>query len=274
MSHWQTFHDESLRWLDLALGGLLRLPRDAALVLVALLTVSFLVLVRRFATNQELLRRCAADWRRLKERRREAKQARDRDALVRLGRTMNQIRLVYGIADLQVLAWAILPLGFLGLWASARLEYLPARIDDRVEVTAYFASSSVGRIAHLVPRSDLECESPVVQSVALLDPAAGLGVVRWVVRPKRWTQDFELTIRHAGESVNHPMRIGGTRYEPPVVRYPQHARLLRTEVTLKPYRFLGIDPRLEPLGIPSWLVAYLLLSLALYPALRRLTRTA
>lgn len=258
---------------DFLLGGLLRLPRDATLVVVTLLTVVTLVLVRRFTTDQERLRRTAADLARLKQLRRAARQRGDRDALQRLARTATTVKLVRFKADLIVLAVAIVPLGLLATWAVERLDYLPARANQRLVVTAYYSLSSVDRLTHLVPRPDMTLESPALQLVQL-DTAHGRGTASWTFRPQVDNDQFLLVVRHAGEQGLHPVRIGGAYYAPAELTHAPNERLLETRVSLERFKFLGLDPHLEAYGLAPWLAAYVVLSLLLMPLVRRVLRTA
>ena len=72
-----------LKVADFLLGWLLLVPADVALILVAVGTGAILTAARLFTTNQDLLRRCDADKKRLKQLRREAQLRKDRDALKR-----------------------------------------------------------------------------------------------------------------------------------------------------------------------------------------------
>lgn len=260
--------------LDVVLGGLLNLPRDLTLVIVALITVGLIVAVRRLVTNQNQLRRCAADLKRLKQLRREARAAGDRPAVARITRTTTQVKLLQLKGDLVVLAVVLAPLALLATWAVARLDFLPARVAQPLELTAYFPLSSVDRLTHLVPRSAMELRSPPIQRVVLDDEDPRQGRARWVFEPREKDPEFELIVRHAGETAVHPVLVGSERYAPVLVEHPGNQRLTRTHVSLARYKFLGLDPRLERYGLAPWLVAYVVLSLILTPIIRRVFRVA
>ena len=65
--------DFIVRLMDVPLGWLLRLPTDAQLFIVAIGSALILAVVRKFTSNQDLLRRCRADEARQKALLREAK---------------------------------------------------------------------------------------------------------------------------------------------------------------------------------------------------------
>lgn len=266
-----------VRIVDGLLGwSLVLLPRDVTLVGLALLTVSLMLAARKFLTDQDLLRRCRADLVRLKQMRRAAKGRGDRDALQRVSRTMVQVQWMQLQADLRVLAVSIVPLAALATWAVERLEYMPTRPGDRVTLTARFPLSSVSRVTHLVPpaeESGDKLESPALQSVALNASDERRGVARWTVRTgtRGPARHVMLVVRHQGESVAHEIEVGTGRYAAPL-RTHDGDRQIETEVDLRPYRFLNIVPGLAWLGLPPWMVAYLLLTLAIMPLAKRVCR--
>ena len=92
-----------IRVLDYPLGWLLCLPRDLTLLLFATGTALLMTLARRAVTNQDLLRRCAADLRRLKELLRGAKQTGDRSQRDRLRGTIGLVKGLQLAADFRVL---------------------------------------------------------------------------------------------------------------------------------------------------------------------------
>jgi len=271
---WNKLSSEVVAILDLPLLGLLKLPRDVTLVIVALFTVVILVVVRRVVTDQNQLGRCAADLRRLKELRREARAAGDRATVSRLAGTANAVKLQRLKADLIVLAVAIVPLGLLATWAVERLDFLPARPAQSLELTAYYPLSSIGRLTHLVPRPDMELRSPAIQTVVLDSEDPSQGRARWVFKPLSENDEFVLLVHHAGEMATHPMPVGGVVYAPVLREHRVNQRLSRTHVALDRYKFLGIDPKLERFGLAPWLVAYVVLTLILTPLIRRLARVA
>lgn len=259
---------------DLLLGWSLDLPRDGTLLILVLLTCGLLLLARRWLTPQERLQRCQADLRCLRQWRRAARQQKDVAALRRLDRTAAQVRWIQLRADLCVLAVVLLPLGGLATWGAARLEYLSVPSDRSLELTLQTPASSIGRLAHLVPDPGVTVESSWLARVEP-DPAhTARGRAVWRVRfgPPRATP-LRLTLRHAGESVEHEVRLDGRTYAPPAQSHSaEHLRL--TTLDTPPYRFLGIVPGWSTVGLAPWVVAYLLLSLVLTPLAKRWTRTA
>src|SRR5262249_38510404 len=93
-----------VRLLDVLLGWLLLLPRSVAVVVVALATAALLTLIRKWTTNQDRLRRAAADMRRLKELKHAATQVHDKDALARLKITKGRI----SVLKLKAEGWPVL----------------------------------------------------------------------------------------------------------------------------------------------------------------------
>jgi hypothetical protein len=258
---------------DFCLGWLLVLPRDVAIVAVALLTSLALTLARKGCTNQELLGRCAADLRRLKQLVREAKARRDKPAVQRMKGTLSLIKLKQLGAEGRVLLVALLPLVVLATWGMARLEYLPPVPGQELMLRAYYPLSSVDKLTHLVPREGLELKqgSSAVQQVRPDDDGGANGVAEWVLVAREPRPTTNLTIRHQDRTVSHALRVDGRAYEPPLQTHGEDA-ILATEIELTPSRFLGVVPGVPAMGLPPWVVAYLLLALALVYPLRKLLR--
>src|SRR5690242_17736034 len=123
--------------VDYVLGWLLLLPRDAAIVVIAVLTSLVLTLGRKWCTNQELLGRCAGDLRRLKQLIRQTKAssaapAVRRSEIQRMKSTVSLIKLKQLRAEGRVLLVALLPLALLATWGMERLDYVPPRPGEEL----------------------------------------------------------------------------------------------------------------------------------------------
>jgi uncharacterized membrane protein (DUF106 family) len=256
------------RLLDLPLGWLLTLPRDAAIVLVAAGTSLIMTLARKWCTNQDLLRRTKDDLARLKSLAREAKRNGDKAAVLRTRSTVAAIKTMRLRADGIVLAVSLAPLAMLAMWAAQRLEYFPPRVGEELMLQAQYPLSSVDTLTHLVPPSGVKLNSPALQLVQVdpLDPQHGMA--HWKFVPETPVDSLPLVVRHAGDSVTHLLNVGGQIYSPPV---QMHVDVLpmTTTVELRQAKFLGRVPGFPQLGLAPWLVAYVLLSVALVPLLRR-----
>jgi hypothetical protein len=256
---------------DFLLGWLLALPRDVAIVAVAMFTSLVLTLVRKWATNQELLARCAADLARLKRLIRQAKSQRDRPAVLRMRGTVNLIKLKQLAAEGRVLLWALLPLTLLATWGMERLDYLPPSAGQEITLRAYYPLSSVDKLTHLVPPEGFELKSPAVRQVQLDDEGGVNGVASWTLVAREPIPLAQLLVRHQEHTVSHAVRVNGRTYEAPIQTH-QDELLPTTEIKLEQARFLGHVPGVPAIGLPPWVVAYLLLALALVYPIRRFLR--
>ncbi len=255
--------------LDFALGWLLWLPRDRTLLLLAAGTAVLMTLARRWVTNQDLLRRCAQDLRQLKRLRREAQQSQDKSRLLQLGGTVALVKSLQLRADFQVLLAVIVPVAALALWATERLDYLPPRVDQDLVVRAYYPSSSIDDLTHLVPARGFELQSPAIQLIRPDGQTPPIGLATWTIRSTAAADDLVLTIRHQGESAEHHVAIGRRIYSPPQ-QVHANERLTKTEVVLTRYRPLGMELRTEIIGLPPWMAGYLMVTLLSAPCLKRL----
>jgi len=258
--------------VDMAFGWLLDLPRDVTLLVFAIITAGLMVLVRRGVTNQDLLRRCSADLRQLKRLWKQARSVGDETSQNRIRTTIGQIKGKQLAADLRVLAIVLIPIGMLAIWASERLEYLPPKIGDDLIVRAYFPLSSIDRLTHVVPEPSLEIKTAPILVVRSSEGLPRRGVAEWSIRPLDAGLQ-QITIRHQGETLRHPVLINQRIYSAP---HLDHAgrQPVSTEVRLQQYRPLGMSLGSEWIGLPSWMIGYLILTLALTPVLRRLCKVA
>lgn len=253
--------------MDLILGWLLYLPRDLALLVFALGTALLMTLVRRFVTNQDLLHRCASDLRKLNVLKRKARSNRDHETLGRLRSTAAMIKGMQLSADMRVLSVVLIPVAILAIWASERLDYFPPRVGDTLVIRASYPISSVDRVTHLVPIPQLTMSSNAITLVSATSDSPPNGEATWRIQPTS-AGKYSLTIRHLGESVEHPFRVGETIYDPPTIQHPGH-RLWQTELLLQRYHPLGWSLGTAWHGLPPWMMGYLILTLILVPMLKR-----
>ena len=261
-------YSATLRLLDVPLGWLLWLPRDVALLLVAAGTALTMTLARKWLTNQDLLRRAAADVTQLKSLLRDARRAKDKAVMQRLRSTMAMVKLAQLRADLRVLVVVIAPVGLLAMWAAERFDYLPPRVDEEIVLRAYYPLSSTDRLTHLVPSDEFDLRSPAIQIVQSdpLDKSRAFAAWRFVVRHP--ADDLPLTIRHQNETATHHARVGRSTYLP-AWQHQAHDFILETELELRRYSFLGLGPHRDVVGLAPWLIAYLVLAIPLVPLLRK-----
>jgi hypothetical protein len=273
------------RAVDWPLGWLLELPRDVAIIGVAVLTSLVLTLVRRWTTDQDLLHRCRQDVARLKTLMRTARRADDKLAVQRMRKTVATVKMMQLQAEGYVLLASLLPVALLATWAVQRLEFLPPQAGKPLTVRAYYSLATIDRLTYLVPQPAIQLESTPIQ-VVQLDPADGEnGTASWVLvpQPDGGASVLELIIRCDDQSARHVLRVGDRIYAPPVQTHAG-GRILVTQTELTHARFLGLIPALacpgmRALGIPAftlapWLVAYLLLTIPLVPILRWLLRVS
>lgn len=264
--------------MDALLGWLLYLPRDAALVALGLATAGLLILSRRLMTNQDLLRRCREDRARLKALVREAKGMHretvqtgepTESLLARLRTTQNQVALKMLRAECRPLLAALVPLALIGYWGFHRFEFHPLRPDEPVSVTATFLQSAAGEPVHIVPQQGVEPEG---RTGWLRFAAASNGTeptASWKLRVTPRRTPYTLEIRHGARTYPVRLRLDGRFYEPPVTTYDGGA-LVSARVELREFRLFGLVPGVRQLGLPPWVIAYLLVTIPATALLRRL----
>jgi uncharacterized membrane protein (DUF106 family) len=268
---------------DPLLNWLLRLPTDLALVIVAVGTGAVLTFMRLGTTNQDLLRRCGRDKKRLKELIREAKRQKDMQAVNRYRTTRNMI----GIMAMKQEGWpllaAIVPIAILGAWCFQRLAFVPPRAGEVVPLTAYFPVSAVGELAHLVPQEGLHEVSQAesdgherwIQEIAE-DPdpqsgAAAHAIAVWNLRADADAQPYRLEIRYKACTVEKELFVGQPVYSPEVEFYGDDRPVELVLIGMTPVKFLGVVPGIDWLLMPPWLVAYFLIAVPSVSLIKRVT---
>ena len=263
--------------MDVCLGWALAVGHDAALVTVALATALILTVIRRFATNQDLLARCRQDRKRLKQLIRQAKRLppdERRAELKRLKLIRNAVALKILRQEPLALLLSIIPIAVLACWAFARLPYHPVKADSPVEVWAWCPASAVGKLAHLVPCENLAAEGGWIREIEPVKTPAGpvVGRARWRVTAPADTRPYPLIVRFDEITYRHELLVGQNSYSQVVKLQPSPAGLRAIEIRLEPFRPLGAIPGWAAVSLPPWLVGYLLITIPAALALRRLLR--
>ncbi|MFO7899304.1 MAG: EMC3/TMCO1 family protein [Planctomycetota bacterium] len=280
--------------MDVPLGWLAAIPRDLAMVIVAVGTSMILTLARKWTTDQDRLRRAKHDLKRLKQLKREAKRAKDKDAVKRVQTTIGMINVMKMKAEGKPLLVSIIPIAVLAIWCFGRLDYYPAEVGDEVAVKAWYPLSSISgegkfSYSYLVPppeETGIEMASSPIQEV-VEDPEkneAGEttnGYAEWTIRPTEEVESVDLVLRHEGQTATHPFSAGGWYYEPPLQLH-ENPKIEASQVDLTQYKFLGIVPGIgigrkwyflfmsfdEPYFLAPWIVAYLIIVIPFVPILR------
>jgi hypothetical protein len=238
------------------------------LALLAMASAMLLVRVRKATTDQELLRRCAADKKRLRQLLREAKAKLDREAITRLRATRSRVSLKQLRAELLPIACLILPVAFLANWGWHRLEYHPPRSGDVVEVRATFPAAAIGDLAHLVPQDSLAAPRGWIQPIAKAARGpSNQGVARWTLSLGSNSGTLPLLLRHHQRTFEWNWRFTRIRFEPLTKKFSDGAAQI--EIVLRPVKLFGVVPGLRWLGLPPWLVGYLLLTMLFVTLLKR-----
>jgi hypothetical protein len=269
----QTWNNLSLAVGDFLLGWLLRLPRDLTVLMVAILTALLMIGVRRITTNQDLLRRAAEDGRRLRQLAKEARLQGDRNALQRYKMTRSRIGLIKLKAEGLPLVVSLLPIGLLATWALFRLDYLPVKPGEPVELCVYTPVADAGEVIHVVPADGVVAEGGWVRKVkAVTEEGPPFGLATWTLRAEGRAEPYQLTLRLKDRSFDRELLVGRRIYALPVF---DHGADYVSEWKRKPYRlldwipdFAGV-PGVDAIGLPPWLVAYVILVIPLTLLLKR-----
>ena len=262
------FNNTILQISDPVLNWLLSLPLDLTLLIVSIGTGAIITYSRKFTSNQDFLKRCDADKKRLKELIKEAKKRGDKEAAKRHINTRNMISIsTLNHAGLPLLA-AILPLAILGTWAFQRLAYIPPQAKETIVVKAYFPVSAVGELTHILPQKGLKSGSDGQQWIQEIleekDAKTGVilnGVASWQLQAGASVKPYQLEIQRGEEKVRKELLVGQRTYAPQLAFYDSGKAADCVEIVMKPVKFLGVVPGVEMLFLAPWLLAYFLIAI-------------
>ena len=262
----ETFNNFCLVLMDPVLGWLLYMPRDLAIIIVSVATSALLTFTRPFCTNQDLLARCNADKKRLKDLAKKAKAEGDKDALLRYRATNAQIAMKLMKAEGKPLLIAIIPIALLATWCFGRLAYHPPAPGETVTVNAFFPAAAIGHTAHMLPQPGLKAEQWIARVEETPNPIPDQeGTAVWKVKGEKNDKPHDLDIRYQGRTYPMELLVGHNIYAPNIKFFnAPEDRITVGEVALKPFRLFGIVH--IPWGqvdlfFPPWMQAYLLIAI-------------
>lgn len=202
-----------------------------ALTIVGVLSGLAVILFQKYASDQDLLGRCKEDLKILKARTKEAKKTGDVDGARRAQGLSGRIGGKYMWAALKPALWTVPIIGVVGLWAGARLAYLPVKSGEALRVVAHFEDAAEG-FAHVVPGDGFALEGPAIAAAAVPDGAQGKQAA-WTVKALG-EGDRTLKVRHGGRT--YEVKVPGKRPPELVTVYgvtsPRQDRLQAVELKL------------------------------------------
>jgi uncharacterized membrane protein (DUF106 family) len=278
---------ESINSLILAVSDplfnwMLRLPVDLVLIIVAVGTGTIITFSRRFTTNQNLLRRCSQDKKRLKELIREAKARGDKEAIQRHRATVQHIGLITMKQEGWPLLAALIPIALLGTWCFQRLAFIPPKAGETIVIHAYLPASAAGELAHMVPVDGVrEVSQPGaggkwIQEIAedRFPPSTGTvigAVATWNVQAEASPKPYKLAIHYKNASVEKELLVGQRQYSPDTQFY-NDPTLHCVQIDMKPVKFLGVVHGIPQLMVPPWMLAYFLIAIPSVSLVKRIAR--
>jgi uncharacterized membrane protein (DUF106 family) len=257
---------------DLVLGWLLRWPQEVALAAVAILTAALLAFVRLATTDQDRLRRCRDDKRRLKQLVREAKKRKDKQAVRRHQATIGMIGMVSMRSELRPLLVSLLPIVILATWAFARLAYVPPRAGEPVEVRAFFPVLSIGQVAHIAPRKGLSSDRWLARVTEGQDASGAVegGQAVWHVAADAGDRPHVLEIRQGRTTVEKQLYADGRHYARPVQQYAG-GDIVAAQVAMEEFHPFGLGG-ISAIHLSPWTLGYLVIAIPFAMILRKAFR--
>lgn len=197
---------------DWLLGWTLYFPPVVSISIVGLISGIAVIAVQKYGSDQKFLGQAKADLALLKLKMKAAKQAGDKDALLRARGLSGKIGGKYMGSSLKPSLWTVPLLAVIGLWTGSRLGFLPVRPGDEVTVAAHFEDNAKG-FAYVVPTASFKPVTPLIAPIEIPADAAGIEA-RWKLRAEQEGKT-SLTIRHGDRSYEIPIPIAKRGGRPP-----------------------------------------------------------
>lgn len=270
MSLLQAFNDWIVELMDPVLGWTLSLGMDWALVIVAVLTGVVMLVMRRLTSDQASLKMLDDDKKRIKQLIRQAKKAREKEAVTRYRATISQISFRAFRYEGKPLLVMLLPLVLLATWAFGRLGYIPPQPGEPAAVRVYLPLMNVGEPVHIVPVDGVEAQTGWIQRVRTSDDGQN-GEADWtLVAAQPSDKPHQLTIRtndNEPTTATAEFLVDGRRYASPLVTFDQ-GQIHAVELVMPEFKLFGVVPGLP--FLQPWLVAYLLIAIPLGLGLKKI----
>ncbi len=262
---------------DVLFGWLLMLQRDVGIIALALLSVLALRGVRVFTTNQDQLRRADDDKATLKQLVRAAKAKGDRETVARHKRVLGMLGILKLKAEGLPLLASLPIIGLLATWALYRMEFVPPRDGETVEIELNAPVSVAGQPVLLVPQDGVRAEGGWLQRMeaqAQGNDAVAVGIwhVTATSRETPYELEFRLPARDAPQgfrTVTRPLIVGQRHYAEAI---GEHDGGVRTQVKMTQVKLFDALPGLHDAFFPPWLTAYFLIVIVLMFALKPVLR--
>lgn len=267
-------NDFLLKIADPMLGWLLWLPTDVVLILVGVATGAVLTFARPWTTNQDLLRRCSQDKKRLKQLIKKGKKEKDKESVRRYRSSLGVISLKTLRSEGLPLLFAIVPVTILAVWGFCRLEFHPPKAGETISVDVYFPISAAGGLVHVAPQDGVTAEDRWVQEiVAVPNPEQGAphALATWHLRAESRSERYTLEIRHKTETYTKQLLVGQRTYAPAVEFYAQNGPVTCAKIQMTQVKLFGVVPGIRQLALPPWLLAYFLVAIPSVGLLKRVT---
>jgi uncharacterized membrane protein (DUF106 family) len=266
--------------MDFVMGWMLNLPRDVVLAIVAVLTAVILTGVRAFTTNQDFLKRCNNDKKRLGQLIKEAKARGDKEAVKRHKDTIQLIGMKSFKQEGLPLLASLIPIALIATWAFGRLAYLAPQPGQPITLKVDFPPYADGEFVALVKQEGLAVEGndwvrqikptkqrfdamgrlpvpiwPVFESwfppklapsgerdPNNVDPTDVHRAI-WKVTAAKSDKPYALQFRVLGEDLDHELIMDGKTYYSPVGTWNDNS--VNLQMDLPEYKFLGFIPSID-----------------------------
>ncbi len=248
---------------DVCLGWTLLFSHDGALLLIAFLTASVLVLLRFLLINKFEMNLIRNDLVMLKGLMRESRHSNDSESIVRI--RMNRVRILWMKVKMEIPAVILSTILFSSvlIWGEQRLNWHPIKSGEPFLIRIELPASSVDQVCHIVPVQGIESANGWIRQLTLQENSSrNVAVASWNLTVSEEEDnevvEREIVIRVRDEAYHH-MLSTDPNFQSRII----HADTTSTVVLLKPYLPFGIS-KPNWIALSPWCCAFLTILAPLY----------
>lgn len=247
--------------------GFLDLPYFWIILIMALLVTFFTTIIYKYATDQKRLKEIKTKLKELRKKQKENKK--DTKKVMALQKEMMGLNMEMMKQSFKSMLYTFLPLILLFTWMSANIAYEPINPGEEFTITARISNSFPHELKDvnltLLPEGNVSRNEGFVASresrreIQWVVVAPNEGTYSAVIKSPTFEETKEILVTYSKDYVS------------PVETYGQ-SQLLRLEVGNEPVRPLG---SFSFFGLrPNWLFTYIIISILLSIAIRRLLKVS
>ncbi len=242
------------------LGPVLNLPAFWAILIISAGITLLVTVVYKYTTNQAEMKRIKTD---LKKYQKEMRETKDLKKLKGIQSKALELNMKYMMSSFKSTLYTFIPIIIIFAWLNMHIAYIPIQPQQEFPVTATFGAGAHGNVT-LSATPDLNLTTPATAEI--VDDK-----VVW--RMKGDVGEYKLTVTYNNEIYDHTVLIQPQDAKVPTYDTPQKP-IQDSKLKMISVGYTTVHPFGESFNLfgwyPGWLAAYIVLSLILSAAFRKI----